>query len=83
MTNEVEVYTTKRIQMDSLWFYTVDNFNRDTGLYGISINYHEYTDNNPHTLVTFSIASIKEAKAIAQTMLELVEELEQKGLTEY
>lgn len=68
---KVQLTNSRRVQVDPLWYYVVEDINRDTGLDGCTITYWEECEGSKFVpRQTFSLSYPEEVLAIGKTMVE-------------
>lgn len=81
MTKTIEEYTTKRIQADPHYYFTVEDYNVGTGLGGITISYKETVSVTADADLT--IPSAEEGLAVGKAIVELCEAMIAKDKSKY
>jgi len=74
MTGRVKIYNVKRIQGDPYYFYTIEDFNIETGLDGITISYHE-AEREGDTRHSYVAMQAIEALAVGQAIVAMAQTL--------
>lgn len=79
--SKVEVFNAKRIQSDPHYYFTVENFNVNTGLSGITLSYNEpdREGDKIHSYVTMDAA---EGLEVGKAMVEMCQAMIDEDNTE-